>query len=72
VRRETRELLLMRRLAWVTCAAFFASGMIGLGMLNAVPQTTLMLLATGWLAVPVKKVEPAVVAEPVGLRARAV
>jgi hypothetical protein len=72
VRRESRDLLLMRRLAWVTCAAFFASGLIGLGMLSAVPQTTLMLLTTGWLAVPVKKVEPRVVSQPVELRARAV
>lgn len=71
-RREAREILLMRRLTWVTCAAFFASGLIGLGMLNAVPQTTLMLLATGWLALPVKKVEPQVIVEPVELRARAV
>jgi hypothetical protein len=40
--------LLSRRLVWVTCASMFASGMLGMGMLAAVPQTVLMLILIGW------------------------
>jgi hypothetical protein len=40
-----------RRLAWVACAAFFATGMIGKGLLTSIPGTALMLLAAGWIAV---------------------
>jgi hypothetical protein len=40
--------LLARRLAWVSCASLFASGLLGMGMLAAVPQTILMLLLIGW------------------------
>ena len=40
-----------RRVAWVTCAAFFATGMIGKGLLTSIPGTALMLLGAGWIAV---------------------
>ena len=40
--------LLSRRLVWVACASIFASGLLGMGMLAAVPQTILMLLFIGW------------------------
>ncbi len=40
--------LLGRRLVWVSCASIFISGMLGMGMLAAVPQTMLMLLTIGW------------------------
>jgi hypothetical protein len=40
-----------RRLAWVACAAFFATGMIGKGLLTSIPGTALMLLGAGWVAV---------------------
>jgi hypothetical protein len=42
------EWLLSRRLTWVACASIFASGLLGMGMLAAVPQSVLMLLLIGW------------------------
>jgi len=39
-----------RRLAWVTCAAYFATGLIGTGLLTSVPQSCLLLLNAGWIA----------------------
>lgn len=39
-----------RRLAWVTCAAYFAAGLIGTGLLTSIPQTCLFLLSVGWVA----------------------
>jgi hypothetical protein len=39
-----------RRLAWGTCAAYFATGLIGTGLLTSVPQTCLLLLNAGWIA----------------------
>jgi hypothetical protein len=38
-----------RRLAWVTCAAFFATGLLGTGLMTSVPQTTIFLLLAGWI-----------------------
>lgn len=43
-------LSLSRRVAWVSCICYFVTGMIGLGMLTAIPQTASMLLAVGWVA----------------------
>jgi len=40
-----------RRLAWFTTLAYYGTGMIGLGILSSVPQTILMLLLMGWIAV---------------------
>ncbi len=40
-----------RRLTWVACAAFFATGMIGKGLLTSIPGTALILLGAGWIAV---------------------
>lgn len=42
------EWLLARRLIWVACASLFAAGLLGMGMLAAVPQTVLMLILIGW------------------------
>ena len=42
--------LLGRRLGWVTWAVAFFSGLLGMGLLNSVPQTILMLTAMGWYA----------------------
>jgi hypothetical protein len=39
-----------RRLAWVSCAAYFATGLIGTGLLTSVPQSCLLLLNAGWIA----------------------
>jgi O-antigen ligase len=41
-----------RRLARVATAAYFCSGLIGIGLLTAIPHTGLFLLLTGWIAVP--------------------
>src|SRR5438105_4060612 len=38
-----------RRLAWVTCAAYFATGLIGTGLLTSIPHTCLLLLDVGWV-----------------------
>jgi hypothetical protein len=40
-----------RSLTWVACAALFATGMIGKGLLTSIPGTSLMLLGAGWIAV---------------------
>ena len=40
-----------RQLAWFACAAYFATGLIGIGLFTSVPQTCLLLLTTGWIAV---------------------
>ena len=44
-----------RRVAWFTSAAYFASGLIGIGLLASIPQTCLLLLTTGWIAAPLQK-----------------
>ena len=51
-----------RRLAWVACVAYFVTGLIGIGLLTSVPQTCLLLLFTGWIAVrqPIKTDKPVV------------
>lgn len=41
-----------RRLAWWACAAYYAQGLIGIGFLTSVPFSALLLLCTGWIAVP--------------------
>lgn len=39
-----------RRLAWLSCSAYFASGVIGIGLLTAIPQSFLFLVSIGWVA----------------------
>ena len=41
-----------RWLARLFCAISFAAAPLGTGLLNAVPQTALLLLFTGWIAAP--------------------
>ncbi len=41
-----------RRLARVATAAYFGAGLIGIGLLTAIPHTGLFLLLTGWIVVP--------------------
>lgn len=38
-----------RRLAWATCFAYFAAGLIGTGLMTAIPQTCLLMLSVGWV-----------------------
>jgi hypothetical protein len=38
-----------RRIAWATCVAYLAIGLIGTGMLTAIPQTCLLMLSIGWV-----------------------
>jgi hypothetical protein len=38
-----------RLVAWVCCLGYFGVGMIGIGMMTAVPQTVLMLISVGWV-----------------------
>ena len=53
---------LARRLAWVTFAVVFASGLLGIGMFTSVPQTVVMLITMGWFVTARRRV---VVAAPV-------
>jgi len=47
-RRAQDPWLLGRRLAWAACLSIFLSGMLGIGMMASVPQTSVMLLLIGW------------------------
>ncbi len=49
--------LLGRRLAWTACLSLFLSGMLGIGMMSAVPQTSIMLLLVGWFTTAPRQVE---------------
>lgn len=40
-----------RRLLWLTVALFFGQGVIGQGLLTAVPTSALLMLVLGWLVV---------------------
>lgn len=44
-----------RRLAWLTFAAAFFSGLLGMGMFTSVPQTVVMLMTMGWFVVAPKR-----------------
>ena len=48
-----------RRLAWVSCAVFFATGMIGTGLLTSVPHSCFLLLLAGWVGARQPRSEPA-------------
>jgi hypothetical protein len=41
-----------RQVGWLTVAAYFATGVIGIGLLTSIPQTGLLLLTTGWITIP--------------------
>jgi len=41
-----------KRLAWAVCLIFCLTGLIGTGLLTAIPSSALMLLMFGWLAAP--------------------
>jgi hypothetical protein len=38
-----------RRLAWVSCALYFSTGLIGIGLLTSVPHSCFLLLLVGWV-----------------------
>jgi hypothetical protein len=40
-----------RRLAWYCLAAYFAQGLIGVGLLTSIPFTALFLVTVGWIVV---------------------
>lgn len=40
-----------RLLLWWTCLASFANGMIGIGLMTSIPQTTIVLLGLGFITV---------------------
>ena len=48
---RTDPWFLGRRLIWVACLAYFLTGLLGIGLLTSIPQTCLMLLGMGWIAV---------------------
>jgi hypothetical protein len=47
-----------RKMAWFCCACYFGTGMIGIGLLTAIPQSLIFLLLIGWIAVPQNRDEP--------------
>ncbi len=47
-----------RRLVWCISVLDLLMGMIGLGMLTAIPQTAIMLLGMGWTSVPMSPEVP--------------
>lgn len=49
--RKSDDWYLGKQLVRVSSAAFFATGMIGKGLLTSIPGTALLLLSVGWLAV---------------------
>jgi hypothetical protein len=57
-----------RRLAWCTCLIMFGTGLIGVGLFVAVPQTCLLLVNAGWVAarqkVPVIEQENRIASSP--------
>ena len=72
-RRSPDPWLLGRRLAWAVCLSIFLSGMLGIGMMASVPQTSVMLLLIGWFTMAPKQSEAEQLAEaeppaPVELR----
>jgi hypothetical protein len=55
-----------RQMIRVSAAASFASGLLGVGLITAIPGTAVLLLSAGWLATPEKAVDrPPLNAEPV-------
>ncbi|HEY0404494.1 MAG TPA: hypothetical protein VGC89_02130 [Pyrinomonadaceae bacterium] len=48
-----------RRLAWVSCVVFFATGLIGTGLLTSIPQSSLFLLLCGWVGAREPRAKPA-------------
>jgi hypothetical protein len=57
--RRTDMFYFGRRLLYVACACGFATGFVGLGLFTSVPMTALLLLMTGWIAVPEVAFAPA-------------
>ncbi len=39
-----------KRLAWITCLAYFLTGLIGTGLLTSIPGTPILLLSISWAA----------------------
>lgn len=46
-----------RRLLWWTCLATFANGMLGTGLMTAIPQTVITFLGVGFIAVKLPQPE---------------
>jgi hypothetical protein len=62
-----------RRLAWVSCAAFFGTAVVGTGLLTSLPHSSLFLLLVGWVGARQTRTEPALVSSAYpGAEARAV
>jgi hypothetical protein len=57
-----------RRLAWAACAVFFASGLLGTGLMTSVPQTGLFLILVGWVGAREPKLEAVRATLPLYLR----
>lgn len=61
--RGRQSWLMGRRLAWAACLSIFVSGMLGIGMMSSVPQTSVMLLLIGWFTTAPRRSEVEQLAE---------
>lgn len=41
-----------RRIAWYACVCCFAQGLVGVGLLLSIPQSVMLLMSLGWVAIP--------------------
>jgi hypothetical protein len=48
--RKAADWRLGHYLALCVCVAYFSTGLVGVGTLTSIPQTCLLMMATGWLA----------------------
>jgi hypothetical protein len=56
-----------KRLAWITCLAYFVTGLIGTGLLTSIPGTPILLLSISWAVLGKKLAEekPATLPVPI-------
>ena len=55
-----------RRLAWVSCAAYFLVALTGTGLLTSLPQSSLFFMLVGWVGARQPRTQTAPAAAPYG------
>ena len=45
-------------MAWIACTMYFATALLGIGLLTAIPQSALMFMCMGWVAAKRAEAEP--------------
>jgi hypothetical protein len=59
--------LVGRRIAWYACVCCFAQGLVGVGLLLSIPQSVMLWMSVGWVAIP-QNDQPALQAIPFSAR----